>query len=165
VEWAAAPSQAISWSTASVLQQTISAAAAAGLRLAPPGSLPTLRDIDTLEDLRAWAADQRARSAASGALGAKPDVGSGVEVLERCWVDPGAATLPLAIAGHGRPTSTAPGQGDGGTSLEAATLMNPSPHSVGTTVSLVDATRALLSSLGGGGQLDELRSVRNSLAS
>lgn len=46
----------VQWSTAAVLAQNAAAVKAAGLRLAPLDTLPTLRDIDTAEDLRAWAA-------------------------------------------------------------------------------------------------------------
>jgi len=37
-----------------VLQQTLDKAARAGLQVAPIQTLPTLQDIDTVDDLRAW---------------------------------------------------------------------------------------------------------------
>ncbi len=46
----------IPWSTPGVLAATLAAARAAGLRVAPAETLPTLADIDTADDLRAWAA-------------------------------------------------------------------------------------------------------------
>jgi len=56
----------IAWSTAGVLEQTLAAAAAAGLSVAPLATLPTLRDIDTRDDLLAWLAGR-----AGGAGGAE----------------------------------------------------------------------------------------------
>mmetsp|Transcript_7911 Transcript_7911/g.13691 ORF Transcript_7911/g.13691 Transcript_7911/m.13691 type:complete len:223 (-) Transcript_7911:307-975(-) len=44
----------IVWSTDTVLETTFANAAAAGIRVAPVDILPTLRDIDTAEDLREW---------------------------------------------------------------------------------------------------------------
>eukprot|EP00955_Chlamydomonas_euryale_P104129 365542-Chlamydomonas_euryale.AAC.15 len=44
----------VQWSTPHVLHATSSAAAVLGLSIAPPGQLPRLRDIDTLQDLAEW---------------------------------------------------------------------------------------------------------------
>mmetsp|Transcript_14809 Transcript_14809/g.31820 ORF Transcript_14809/g.31820 Transcript_14809/m.31820 type:complete len:224 (+) Transcript_14809:46-717(+) len=50
----------VRWSTSDVLQSTVDNAAAAGIRVAPVDTLPTLRDIDTVEDLREWHSNQAA---------------------------------------------------------------------------------------------------------
>ncbi|PNW87026.1 hypothetical protein CHLRE_02g105700v5 [Chlamydomonas reinhardtii] len=42
------------WSTDVVLSETLSRAAAAGLRVAPLDTLPRLRDVDTAQDLAEW---------------------------------------------------------------------------------------------------------------
>ena len=41
--------QGISWSTSSVLSESMSQAASIGLNVAPRSTLPVLRDIDTIE--------------------------------------------------------------------------------------------------------------------
>ncbi|KAK9909402.1 hypothetical protein WJX75_001737 [Coccomyxa subellipsoidea] len=46
--------EGISWSTSSVLSESMSQAASIGLNVAPRSTLPVLRDIDTIEDLQAW---------------------------------------------------------------------------------------------------------------
>lgn len=48
----------IEWSTETVCQQQLQRAQALGLQVAPLGTLPTLRDIDTVDDLQAWAKAQ-----------------------------------------------------------------------------------------------------------
>jgi glycosyltransferase A (GT-A) superfamily protein (DUF2064 family) len=68
--------EGIPWSTAGVAAATRRAAAAAGLRMAPEGALPVLRDVDTLADLRLWAASAAARPGDGGGGG-----GSGAHPL------------------------------------------------------------------------------------
>ena len=46
--------EGVEWSTAAVLQQNADNVHRAGLSLAPLDSLETLRDIDTVEDLKEW---------------------------------------------------------------------------------------------------------------
>lgn len=47
--------QKMEWSTSRVLEQTLQRAAAAGVSVAPPDTtLPTLRDMDTVADVRLW---------------------------------------------------------------------------------------------------------------
>ncbi|GFR50184.1 hypothetical protein Agub_g12353, partial [Astrephomene gubernaculifera] len=53
----------IPWSSSRVLGDTVAAAAACGLRVAPLEWLPRLRDVDTREDLEEWVATR------TGALG------------------------------------------------------------------------------------------------
>ncbi|KAJ9522591.1 hypothetical protein QJQ45_019661 [Haematococcus lacustris] len=48
--------QDIAWSTDTVLDATVKAVRSVGLRLAPLHSLPVLRDVDHLADLRDWVA-------------------------------------------------------------------------------------------------------------
>lgn len=45
----------VPWSTPTVLRDSIAAARAAGLSVAPRDALPALRDIDTIEDVLEWA--------------------------------------------------------------------------------------------------------------
>lgn len=63
--------QSIPWSTDAVLAQSLGAAAHSGLTVAPLRTLPTLRDVDTFHDLKAWHAAS-ARGAAWGMQGAGP---------------------------------------------------------------------------------------------
>jgi glycosyltransferase A (GT-A) superfamily protein (DUF2064 family) len=63
----------VAWSTAAVLEQSAANAQAAGLAVAPLGSLPSLADIDTREDLEAWAAAARRRGGAAPPLLAVAD--------------------------------------------------------------------------------------------
>jgi glycosyltransferase A (GT-A) superfamily protein (DUF2064 family) len=44
----------IEWSTSRVLKQTLQRASESGLSVAPGATLPTLADIDTVQDVRAW---------------------------------------------------------------------------------------------------------------
>jgi len=44
----------IAWSTSAVLEQSLAAAKEIGLSVAPLDSLPKLRDIDTVDDLKDW---------------------------------------------------------------------------------------------------------------
>ena len=46
--------QGVPWSTSSVHSAVCDNARAAGLALAPPDTLRTLPDVDTVADLRAW---------------------------------------------------------------------------------------------------------------
>jgi hypothetical protein len=53
----------IPWSTPAVAAATREAARAACVRLAPEAALPRLRDVDTVDDLRAWVADEAGSAA------------------------------------------------------------------------------------------------------
>jgi hypothetical protein len=46
--------EGIAWSTETVCQRQLDNAARLGLDVAPLGTLPVLRDIDTAQDLSAW---------------------------------------------------------------------------------------------------------------
>jgi rSAM/selenodomain-associated transferase 1 len=61
---------ALPWSTPQLLAATVATARAARLRVAPSGTLPTLRDVDTVEDLRAWCSERDAAAALPHALAA-----------------------------------------------------------------------------------------------
>jgi rSAM/selenodomain-associated transferase 1 len=54
---------ALPWSTPHLLAATTAAAHASRLRVAPSGTLPTLRDVDTVADLRAWCSERDAAAA------------------------------------------------------------------------------------------------------
>lgn len=51
--------EGVTWSTDSVLKDTVRAAEAVSVNLAPLDVLPMLQDIDTLEDLQAWLEQQQ----------------------------------------------------------------------------------------------------------
>ena len=51
----------VPWSTSTVLRDSIAAANGAGLRVAPVDALPTLRDVDTRDELAAWVREAEAR--------------------------------------------------------------------------------------------------------
>jgi len=55
----------IPWSTATVLEDSVRAAESAGLDVAPRGTLPTLRDVDVVDDVARWAEERRRRDGAS----------------------------------------------------------------------------------------------------
>lgn len=63
--------EGVPWSTATVLQDTLAIAAAAGLTVAPLDTLPQLMDIDTIEDLKEWA-DLEQKRASSGTASLHP---------------------------------------------------------------------------------------------
>jgi hypothetical protein len=50
--------QGVTWSTSQVLQQQVAAAEACGLTLAPLDTLPTLQDIDVMQDAVTWLQQQ-----------------------------------------------------------------------------------------------------------
>ena len=78
--------EGIAWSTATVLEETLRRAAAAGLRVQ---KRPVLRDVDTLDDLRAeW---PRIRPLVSG----RPELCQQIEdVLGLPWGEPGGTAWP-----------------------------------------------------------------------
>ncbi|KAK9816642.1 hypothetical protein WJX72_003206 [[Myrmecia] bisecta] len=47
----------IEWSTRDVLEHTLVRAQQSGVRVSPSNTLPTLQDIDTLQDLKSWVAN------------------------------------------------------------------------------------------------------------
>jgi hypothetical protein len=51
----------VPWSTSTVLRDSVAAANGAGLRVAPLDALPTLRDVDTRDELAAWVRETEAR--------------------------------------------------------------------------------------------------------
>ena len=51
----------VPWSTSTVLRDSVAAANGAGLRVAPVDALPTLRDVDTRDELAAWVREAEAR--------------------------------------------------------------------------------------------------------
>ncbi|KAF8070873.1 nol12 [Scenedesmus sp. PABB004] len=73
----------VAWSTDSVCDRTAAAARALGLRLAPPGGLPRLADVDTLPDLRAWWAGGGGGGAFDDAAAARGDGGAGAAERRR----------------------------------------------------------------------------------
>jgi hypothetical protein len=58
--------QGIAWSSPVVLEQQVAAVECLGLRLAPLGVLPVLRDIDTVGDLREWVVERGASAVKGG---------------------------------------------------------------------------------------------------
>ena len=65
--------QGIEWSTPTVLAANLANAQRLALRVAPLDTLPTLPDVDTLEDLQRWCSRQQAQQQAPGSPGADED--------------------------------------------------------------------------------------------
>lgn len=87
--------QGIPWSTGAVLERTLDVARRIGLSVAPTSSLPTLRDIDTAQDLRDWAAAVEAAAASDGSEASVAAMGEGAPAA------PGGAEQPAADSGGG----------------------------------------------------------------
>ncbi len=61
--------EGIAWSTDSVCRRQLDNAARLGLDVAPLGTLPVLRDIDTVQDLGAWLSSLPGEGGGGGAEG------------------------------------------------------------------------------------------------